>query len=85
MSRYPKVLIKSDYGKYITIVLDEYFQEDGIVESIIKTDNSLNMIVKFNENVSNSKMDVFFNELKVKDLVYLNYNNQNIEFKILNE
>jgi hypothetical protein len=84
MSKYPKVLIKSDYGKFITIVLDEYFQEDGIIESIIKLD-SIKTIAIFNDNIKNEKLDNFFNELKVKDILYLNYNNQNIEFSLFKQ
>ncbi len=82
--KYPSVLIKSIYGNYITIVLDEYFQEDNIVESIIKMDDKLKTIVTFNENVKNSKLDIFFTELKVKESVILNYSNQNIEISLLN-
>lgn len=81
MNKYPSVVIKSEYGVYITIVLDEYFEEDGIVESIFKID-SLKTIVTFNENINNPKLDSFFNELKVKDKFYLNYNNQIIEFSL---
>ena len=76
------VLIKSDYGNYITIILDEYFQEDGIVESIIKTDDTLNIIVNFNQSIKNPKLEIFFNEIKMKDKIYLKYNNQDIEMSL---
>ncbi len=79
--RYPQVCIKSNYGIYISIILNEYFQEDGIVESIIKVDTN-NTIVKFNKNITNNNLEMFFNELKVKD-VCLNYNNENIEVSLL--
>lgn len=82
METYPKVLIKSEYGNYVTIVLNEYFQEDGIVESIIKTDDNLSRIVNFNQSIKNPKLDLFFNEIKMKDKIYLNYNNQNIEISL---
>ncbi len=84
MEKYPKLSIKSIYGNYITIVLDEYFQEDNIVESIIKTDDKLKTIVTLNENIKNTKIDMFFTELKVKDTVIINYANQNIEISLLN-
>jgi hypothetical protein len=61
--------------------LNEYFQEDGIVESIIKVDNN-NTIVTFNKNINNHNLEEFFNELRVKD-VCLNYNNENIEVSLL--
>jgi hypothetical protein len=80
--KYPTVTIKSDYGNYITIVLDEYFEEDNIVESIIKLDNTTS-IVNFSENINNNKLDNFFNEFKLKDVIYLNYHNQIIEFSLL--
>jgi hypothetical protein len=80
-TRYPSVIIKSNYGFYISIILNEYFQEDGIVESIIK-DNNNNTIVNFNKNINNNNLEMFFNELKVKD-VFLNYNNENIEVSLL--
>lgn len=82
METYPMVLIKSDYGNYITIILDEYFQEDGIVESIIKTDDTLNIIVNFNQSIKNPKLEIFFNEIKMKDKIYLKYNNQDIEMSL---
>jgi hypothetical protein len=78
---YPSVSIKSNYGIYISIILNEYFQEDGIVESIIKVDNN-NTIVTFNKNINNHNLEEFFNELRVKD-VCLNYNNENIEVSLL--
>ncbi len=83
MSSYPSVLVKSEYGNYITIVLDQYFQQDCMIESIIKTENELSTIVNFNENLNNSKLEYIFNELKNKDVVYLNYNGKNIEFSLL--
>ncbi len=83
MSSYPSVLVKSEYGNYITIVLDQYFQQDCMIESIIKTENELSTIVNFNENLNNSKLEYIFNELKNKDVFYLNYNGKNIEFSLL--
>jgi hypothetical protein len=83
MEEYPKVVIKSVYGNYIIIILDEYFQENGIVESIIKTDHNLSVIVNFNKFIKNPKLDLFFNEIKMKDKIYLNYHNENIEMSLL--
>jgi hypothetical protein len=80
-TRYPPVFVKSNYGIYISIILNEYFQEDGIVESIIK-DNNNNTIVNFNNNINNNNLEMFFNELKIKD-IFLNYNNENIEFSLI--
>ncbi len=83
MPKYPSVSVKSEYGVFITIVLDEYFQQECIVDSIIKTENELSTIVNFNENLNNSKLEYIFNELKNKDVFYLNYNGKNIEFSLL--
>jgi hypothetical protein len=79
-SEYPQVSVKSNYGIYISIILNEYFQEDGIVDSIIKVDN--NTIVNFNKKINNDKLDIFFNELKVKD-IWINYNNELIELSLV--
>jgi hypothetical protein len=81
-AKYPNLLIKSNYGHFITIVLDAYFQEENIVESIIKTEDNTLIVVILNKNIVNSKLDDLLYELKVKDSVYLDYDNETIEISL---